>query len=277
MNLDEAFAAAGSEGRALLLPYLMAGLPDIESSAELFVAMSDAGADGFEIGIPYADPLMDGPVIQEAGRRALEAGMTMGDGIEVARLVREETGKPCMVMTYVNPVLRVGPEAFAERLASAGVDAVIVADLPVDESSEIAAALQAVGLGLVQFVAPTTSPERLHRVARADPAFVYGIAEMGVTGERDHPGRHAAALAERVRTATDAPLVLGVGISGPDAARQAAAVADGVIVGSALVRRVLEAGSIGEAKEMLTKAVRELAAAVTSRDDGRGRGFTLIP
>lgn len=262
MTLAEAFATVRGAETALLLPYLMAGLPSVDHSIGLFETAAAAGADGFEIGIPYADPLMDGPVIQEAGRRALEAGTTMADGIEVARRVTASTGLPCLVMTYVNPVLRIGPVEFGRRAAGAGVEALILADLPVDESGPIAAGLAESGVGMVQFAAPTTSDARLQRIAAARPAFVYCVAEMGVTGERDRSGGRARGLVERVRAVTDAPAVIGVGISTPAAARAAAQVADGVIVGSALVRRVLEADDAAEARAAVGRAVGELAAAV---------------
>ena len=262
MTLSDAFAGVMGTDRALLLPYLMAGLPSLEDSVALFEAAAAAGADGFEIGIPYADPLMDGPVIQEAGRRALRAGTTMSDGIDVARRVAASTGLPCLVMTYVNPVLRIGPAEFGRRIAEAGVQAVILADLPVDESESIAGPLADAGVGLVQFAAPTTSDDRLRRIVAAAPPFVYCVAEMGVTGEREESGGLAAALVDRVRAVTDAPTVVGVGIATAEAAGAAAAVADGVIVGSALVRRVLEADDLAAARRSIAGAVADFADSV---------------
>ena len=262
VNFRGAFAAARSEGRALLLPYAMAGLPDAAGSIELMTAMATAGADGFEIGIPYADPLMDGPVIQEAGARALAGGMTIGAALDVVAAVTAAVGLPVAVMTYVNPVMHRGPAAFAAAAAAAGASALIVADLPVDESREIADACRAAGIGLVQFAAPTTVGARLGQVVAADPPFVYGIAEMGVTGERSDSSGHAVALVARLRELTDLPIALGVGISGPEGAAAAAAIADGVIVGSALVRRVLEAKNTASAASALSVAVAELARAV---------------
>ncbi len=256
------FAACAAEGRAALMPYLMAGLPDPEHSADLFAAMAEAGADAFEVGLPYADPLMDGPVIQQAGTAALAAGMSMERGLEIVRRVVSVTGRPCAVMTYINPILAYGPARFAENAARAGASALIVPDLPVDEVELVAPELARAGLGLVLFAAPTTTEERLRRVAAAAPPFIYGVAEMGVTGERAHASDRAAELAHRVRALTTIPLVLGVGISGPEAARRAAGLADGVIVGSALVRRVLEAPSPAEAAQSLRAAVGELAAAM---------------
>ncbi len=256
------FAAAAAERRAALLPYMTAGLPTVADSPALFEAMAAAGADGFEVGIPYSDPLMDGPTIHEAGLRALATGSGLGPGLEVVAEVTARTGKPVVVMTYANPVFRVGIEEFARRVEEAGGSGVIVADMPVDEADVFRAAFAGHRLGLALFVAPTTPPERLAQVAAADPVFVYGVADMGVTGERTASSGRAAALASRVREATDVPLVLGVGISTPAQAHAAAAIADGVIVGSALVRRVLDAADATAAGESLGAAVEELAAAM---------------
>lgn len=260
--LAAAFAATRAENRAALLPYMTAGLPDRATSLRIFAAMADAGADGFEVGIPYSDPLMDGPTIHEAGLKALDAGTSLHAALDIVSAVSRETAKPVTVMTYVNPVLRVGIARFAATAAEAGTAAVILADLPVDEAAPFRDALQAEGMGLALFAAPTTGPERLQSVVEAQPAFVYGIAEVGVTGERDESGDRVAALAAAVRAATDIPLVLGVGITTPEQARRAAAVADGVIVGSALVRRVLDARDADEAVRAVSAAVRDLAAAM---------------
>lgn len=245
-----------------LMPYMMAGIPGLGDTGALFSAMAEAGADAFEIGIPYADPLMDGPVIQEAGSRSLANGMTLERGLEAAGEVVAATGVPSVVMTYVNPVLCVGPDRFAARAAEAGVSGVIVADLPVDEAAPIQEAVEQAGLGMVLFAAPTTSDERLDKLAAAGPSFIYGVADLGVTGERSEDGGRAVRLVERIRERTDIPVVLGVGISTPDQARAAAAVADGVIVGSALVRRVLESEDGESAAAALRTAVTDLRTAV---------------
>jgi tryptophan synthase alpha chain len=261
-RIAEMFAAARAENRAALLPYMTSGLPDPTSSLDLFKAMADAGADGFEVGIPYSDPLMDGPTIHEAGLRALRSGATVNSSLRLVQQIVATTGKPVVVMTYVNPVLAIGPELFASRVAAAGGSGLIVADLPADESDVISDACRRAGIGLVLFVAPTTDDARLAEVVAHGPLFVYGVAEMGVTGKRAEVSAHAAKLAKRIRAASDAPIVLGVGISTPEAAHEAAAVADGVIVGSALVRRVLDADSASVAADELAGAVAALAAAV---------------
>jgi len=263
-DLQAMFARAKSEGRAVLMPYMMAGIPDPERSVEMFEAMAGAGADAFEVGIPYADPLMDGPVIQRAGAAALAAGTTVDGALEILAEVHRRTGLPCIPMCYVNPILRRGPDRFAEAAAAAGASGLIVPDLPVDEAAGIAAAADRHGLGMVLFAAPTTTDARLTRLGALDPVFVYGIAEMGVTGERIESGHRAEGLATRVRAVTRAPLVLGVGISTPEQAAEAAGVADGVIVGSALVRRVLEAPDAAAAGAALSAAVGALRAAVSS-------------
>ncbi len=248
------------------MPYMTAGLPTPDESAGLFAAMAEAGADAFEVGIPYADPLMDGPVIQAAGDRALAAGSGVGPGIDILDEVHATTAKPCVVMTYVNPILRLGVDVFADRVQKAGGAAVIVADLPVDEAEPIAEALRTRDIGLVLFVAPTTTDQRLERVLAAEPPFVYGIAEIGVTGERKAASSHIGSLVARVRQHSDVPVVAGVGIATPDQARSVAAVADGVIVGSALVRRVMEAADSGAAAASLRAAVADLARAVRETD-----------
>jgi tryptophan synthase alpha chain len=261
-RLASLFEHARAEDRAVLLPYLTAGLPTIEDSVDLFEAMADAGADGFEIGIPYADPLMDGPVIMEAGNRALSQGVTVDRSLDVVREVVARTGKPVLVMTYVNPVLRNGVAEFFAKVDDSGASGVILADLPADESGPFVEAARATGLGMVLFVAPTTGEDRLETVVAADPAFIYGIAEVGVTGERTETSGSTAELARRVRAISDLPLVYGVGISRPDQVRAAAATGDGVIVGTAIVRRVLDADTAAGAAAELRTYVGELARSV---------------
>jgi tryptophan synthase alpha chain len=260
--LERTFRQARAEDRAVLFPYLTAGLPDPDASVELFVAMSNAGADGFEVGIPYADPLMDGPVIMRAGHQALRSGVTVDVSFTVAERVIVRTGKPVLLMTYVNPVLRVGAGEFFARVRSIGAAGAIIADLPVDESAPFVEAAEAVGVGLVQFAAPTTTDTRLRAIAAANPVFVYAVAEVGVTGERVEASRNVERLAQRIRAVCDAPVVFGVGISTPAHAARAAAVGDGVIVGTAIVRRVLAAEGLEAGQDSLRQAVGELVRAV---------------
>ncbi len=171
-RLADMFVTCRSENRAALMPYMTAGLPSPEESVGLFVAMAEAGADAFEVGIPYADPLMDGPTIQVAGERALAAGSGVEVSLEILADVVARTGKPAVVMTYVNPILRMGIDTFAARVAGAGASGVIVADLPVDEAGVFATAFRERGIGLVLFVAPTTTESRLAQVIDARPPLV---------------------------------------------------------------------------------------------------------
>ncbi|MBU1494428.1 MAG: tryptophan synthase subunit alpha [Actinomycetota bacterium] len=265
MSFPALFERTRAAGRAAFLPYLMAGLPGPDASVELFGALDEAGADGFEIGLPYADPLMDGPVIQAAGAAAIGAGTTIDVGLRVAGEVVARFGKPCAVMTYANPILRLGIDRFCGRAADAGVSALIVADLPVDEAAPFVAGAARRGIGMVLFAAPTTSDARLQAVVEAGPVFIYGVAEMGVTGERAAASEWAAGMAARVRAVTGLPLAFGVGIATPQAAAEAAAVADGVIVGTALVRRVLEAPNPAAAARSLREAGAAFAASMMRR------------
>jgi tryptophan synthase alpha chain len=224
--------------------------------------MAAAGAEAFEVGIPYADPMMDGPTIQAGNQRALEGGMTLERGLEVVEGVVTRTGKPVIVMTYANPIHRLGPAVFARRCRKAGASAVIVADLPLEEAAPIQGPVEEAGLGMVLFAAPTASDERLKAIAAAEPVFIYGIADLGVTGERSEAGDRAARLATRIRAVTDVPLVMGVGISTPDQARRLKGRVDGVIVGSALVRRVIEATDEVAALADVRAAVGDLVEAL---------------
>lgn len=261
-RLSRLFVSVRAQERAALLPYLTAGLPDADTSVALFGAMDEAGADGFEIGIPYSDPLMDGPVIAEAGAQSLAGGTTTQTAFEIARRVANSTGKPILLMTYANPVLHYGVEAFARDARASGAAGLIVADLPVEESSPFREAAQRAGLGMALFAAPTTSDARLALIAAARPAFIYGLASLGVTGERTSLSDRGRVLADRIRGITDAPLVMGVGISTPQQASVVAVNADGIIVGSALVRRVLDAEDPAAAVASVREAVGDLAAAI---------------
>ncbi len=258
MRLTETFELRRSEGRAALLPFMTAGLPNPADSVAIFEAIAGAGADGFEVGIPYADPLMDGPVIQKGSDTALAAGTTIEKALEILARV-SAMGRPTLAMTYANPVFRRGVDWFCSQIAAAGAEGLIVADLPVEESDSIRHAARRHGIGLVQFVAPTSDRARIEAVIAADPLFVYAVAEMGVTGERTEGGGHLEGLIHRIRQVSQVPVVAGVGISTGAQVRAAAeAGADGVIVGSALVRRVLESGSTREAAAGVAELVTAL-------------------
>jgi tryptophan synthase alpha chain len=242
-----AAAFAGQEKRAALMPYLMGGFPDVPTSAAIGDACIDAGADLLELGIPFSDPLADGPVIQAAGTTALRNGATPDQILTVCE--RLAARAPIVLMTYVNIVLARGYERFADQAASAGAAGLIVPDVPLEESEELRAACDARGLALVPLVAPTTPDERLARIGARARGFVYTVSVVGTTGER--AATDASELLARVKAATDVPVALGFGISNAQQAAKAAADgADGVIVGSRLVRAAAEsdtpARAVGE-------------------------------
>jgi tryptophan synthase alpha chain len=247
-----AAAFAATDGRAALMPYLMGGFPDLEASLAIGEAYADGGADLVELGVPFSDPLADGPVIHAAGTRALASGATVPAVIELATALAERF--PVVLMCYANLVLARGIERFADELAGAGVSGLIVPDLPLEESPLVLAACDAAGLALVPLVAPTTPEDRLRRIGAQARGFIYTVSALGTTGERAEldPG----ALLTRVRAHATVPLALGFGIATPaQAAAAAAAGADGVIVGSRLVRAAAEG-------EDLRALVAELAAAL---------------
>ena len=237
-RLESRLRAARDGGRKLLVPYVTGGLPGWERAVE---ACAAAGADAIEVGIPFSDPVMDGPTIQEASEVALAAGATP-QGIVGAMAGIETGGVPLVVMTYYNTVHRYGHERFAASLAAAGVAGAIVPDLPLEEVGDWADAADAAGVETVLLAAPTGSDERLARICDRSRGLVYGVGLLGVTGERAELARSALEIARRLKALTDKPVLVGVGVSTPDQAAEVARVADGVIVGSALVRRLLDGG-----------------------------------
>lgn len=234
-RVEEAIRRRTREGAAALIPFLTAADPDRESSLERLLACADAGADVLEIGLPFSDPVADGPTLQAAAVRALRAGggtRTTFDLVEAVRKRRPDL--PIVVLTYLNPVLRPGVERFARWAADVGVDALLVPDLSLEESAPVRAAAHAAGVGLLPFAAPTSGPERLRRMAEVAEGFVYCVARLGVTGAGNEMQASAGAVVAAVRAATQVPCALGFGVGTPEAARSASRLADGVIVGSAL-------------------------------------------
>jgi tryptophan synthase alpha chain len=225
-----------SQGRKLLVPYITGGLGT--EWAEVVRAVADAGADAIEIGIPFSDPVMDGPVIQQASEQALLDGATPVSVLEELRTI--DAGVPLAVMTYCNIAFRMGHERFAASLHDAGVAAAILPDLPLEESGPWAAAADAAGVETVMLAAPTAPDERLPRVTARARGFVYAVGLLGVTGERDTLAASSLAIARRVKAVTDKPVLVGVGVSNAAQAVEVCQVADGVVIGSALMRRVLE-------------------------------------
>ena len=238
MNLERHLRARRQAGTKLLVPYVTGGLG--AAWLDVVRAVADAGADAIEVGIPFSDPVMDGRTIQEASQRALEIGATP-DSI-IADLAKVDIAIPLAVMTYYNLVLHRGHERFAAALVESGVDGAIVPDLPLDELDGWGQAAGEAGVETVLLAAPLTPDDRLAAICARTQGFVYGVSLLGVTGERTSLSARALEMGRRLKSCTDKPVLLGVGLSTPEQAVEAASVADGVIVGSALVRRLLEGG-----------------------------------
>ena len=254
-------AASFDKGRAVLVGYLPAGFPSFDGAVEAFRAMVDAGVDAVEVGFPYSDPVMDGPVIQRAAEAALAGGVRASDVLRTVEAVAA-MGVPALVMTYWNPVERYGVEAFARDLAAAGGAGLITPDLIPDEADPWIAASDAYGLDRVFLVAPSSSPARLAATAAVCRGFVYATSVMGVTGARAQTSSAAPALVKRVRAVTDKPVAVGLGVRDGAQAAQVAAYADGVIVGSALVGCLLDAPDLGSGVAAVRRLTEDLAAGV---------------
>jgi len=262
-KLSEVLAAAKADNRAALIGYLPAGYPSVEGSIAACRAMIEGGVDIVEIGLPYSDPQMDGPVIQKAVQAALDAGVNTLDVLRVVEGVAA-TGAPTLVMSYWNPIERFGTDRFAERLAAAGGAGTILPDLIPEEAADWIAAADAHGLDRVFLVAQTSTPERLTLTTGVCRGFVYAASLMGVTGTRTSVSGAAAGLVERTRRATDLPVCVGLGVSDGAQAAEVAAYADGVIVGSAFVRRLLEAPDAEAGLKAVHALAGELAEGVRS-------------
>ena len=243
MTLESHLRAARDAGRKLLVPYLTGGLH--EDWVEVLRAVADAGADAIEVGIPFSDPAMDGPTIQEASTAALANGATPPGILGALRDL--DAGVPLVAMTYYNLVARNGEARFAGELATAGVSGAILPDLPLEESESWEAVAAAAGVETVLLAAPVTPDDRLARIAERSHGFVYGVSRMGTTGERADLAEAAEVIGRRLKAVTDKPVLIGFGVTTPEQAVAAAAHADGVIVGSALVRRLLDGGGPEEA------------------------------
>ena len=248
-------AFASHKRTAALMPYLMGGFPDLDASRAVGEACIDAGANLLELGVPFSDPLADGPVIHAAATDALAAGATLHGVLRVCESLAEQV--PVVLMVYANAVLAGGDSAFVERAAAAGAAGLIVPDLPHDEATSLREACDASGLALVPLAAPNTPPERLERIAADARGFVYTVSVAGTTGERSELPPELRDTVQRVKDASEVPVAVGFGISTPEQARQVAEIADGVIVGSRVVRAAGEGGP-----DAVAEVVAELAGAL---------------
>jgi tryptophan synthase alpha chain len=258
--VTEAFAKAHADNRAALVGYLPAGFPSVDGAIEAALAMAEAGADVIEVGLPYSDPLMDGPVIADAVHLALTNGTHVADVLRTVEAITA-TGVPALVMTYWNPVDRYGVRAFARDLAQAGGSGLITPDLSPEEAADWLEASDEHALDRVFLVAPSSTGERIQKITRACRGFVYAASLMGITGTRDAVSGDASGLVTRIREHTRLPVAVGLGVSNGAQAAQVAAFADGVIVGSAFVRRLADGGTAD-----VRALTRELAAGVRRRE-----------
>jgi tryptophan synthase alpha chain len=237
------FAARKREGRPALVAYLTAGDPQPEATAELALALERGGADVLELGVPFSDPIADGPVIQAASDRALRAGTTVVKVLEIARAIRARSEMPIVLFSYMNPLLRHGFERLSAEAREIGIDGMLLTDLSVEEAERPVATLRSQGLDTIFLVAPTSTERRLRLVAEYSSGFVYVVSRTGVTGERDTVTGHAGALCAKLRGFTEKPLAVGFGISKPEHVAAVGDYADGAIVGSAFMRLVEEHGA----------------------------------
>ena len=267
-RIERRFAALRKEGRAGLVTYLTAGDPDPDTSARLFAGLAAAGADLIEIGMPFSDPMADGPVIQEAGQRALKQGITLRRILAlVSELRRGDDATPIVLMGYYNPIYRYGTQNFARDAVAAGVDGVIVVDLPPEEDAELTGPARAAGLDFVRLATPTSDDRRLPRIVEHASGFIYYVAIAGITGTRSADSASVAAAIARLRRFTQLPVAVGFGIRTPEQAAEVARAADAAVVGSSLVQRLaLNLNPDNTAKPSLVDAVladvRALASGV---------------
>ena len=268
-RLAETFARLKQERRTGLVTYVTAGDPDMGRSAAILHALDRAGADVIEVGVPFSDPLADGPVIQRAAERALAAGAHLTAILDMLDRVRPTLRVPIVLFTYANPLLRMGLERFGRRTAQAGVDGVLVLDLPIEEAGECREAMAVRGIDSIFLLSPTTTRERIRKAAQLGSGFLYGISRLGVTGARDQVAPGARELVERIRRETAMPVALGFGISRPEHVRQVGQWAEAAVVGSGLVGVIAENSAASELVDRVESYVRWLkgeSRAAAARD-----------
>jgi tryptophan synthase alpha chain len=271
-RLAQTFARIRAEGRPGLVTYTTAGDPSLPRSADILRALDRAGADVLEVGVPFSDPVADGPVIQRATERALAAGGSLRASLAIIEQLRPQLSAPIVVFTYANPVLRLGMEEFGRRAAGAGVDGVLALDLPIEEAAAFRETLERWGIDLVFLLSPTTADTRIKAAAELGRGFLYGISRLGVTCARDSVASGAEALVRRIRAHTAMPIALGFGISRPEHVAEVGRYADAAVVGSALVSLIAESTGSADLIERVEDYVRWLKG--TSLSDPRGHEST---
>jgi tryptophan synthase alpha chain len=257
-RIEERFTQLRGAGKTGLVTYVTAGDPDLARSADILARLDRAGADVLEVGIPFSDPLADGPVIQRATERALAAGATITNVLGMLKTIRPSIAAPIVIFSYANPILRMGLEAFVTEARAAGVDGVLTLDMPPEEGETFRSAFTGAGIDTIFLLSPTTTVERIRRASALGSGFLYGISRLGVTGVRDTVDDSAQELATRVKAETRLPLALGFGISRPEHVRAIGQWADAAVVGSALVKVIAEHGETPALLDEVERYVRWL-------------------
>jgi tryptophan synthase alpha chain len=263
-RLDATFARLRARGERALVAYVMAGDPSLAETQRLVIEAERRGADVVELGVPFSDPLADGPVIQRAGARALAAGASLPRVLETVATLRAQVNVPLALMSYYNPILAFGLKSFARTAADAGADAVIVPDLPYEECEPLRGEAEPAGLELIQFVAPTSTPARVKAIARLAGGFIYVVSLTGVTGERRELAKELEAQIRTLRRVTSRPVCVGFGVSSPEHAAAVGRLADGVIVGSAIVRTIEQHAGTAALVERVGDLIASLKAPLRS-------------
>jgi tryptophan synthase alpha chain len=254
-RIENCFLRLGAEKRKGFIPYICAGDPNLELTVELSLAMAGAGADILELGLPFSDPLADGIVNQLAAQRALSSGTTVRGVLDAVGRIRKQSDVPIVLYTYLNPIIQFGFEPFHEQAAKAGVDALLILDLPPEEDSQVS-----LGLSHIRLIAPTTSPQRMAQISKNARGFLYYVSREGVTGARENLSTSIEAQITKIRNCSNLPIAVGFGISSAEQARMVAQHADAVVIGSAIVDRVAKKGA--DCIADVTKFVREITAAI---------------
>lgn len=251
-------------GRKAFIPYITAGDPDLDTTVRLMLELERSGADILELGVPFSDPMADGPVIQRASERALRNGVTVRDCLELVRQVRRDSELPIVLFSYFNPLLSFGADRLPEELSNAGVDGILVTDLVPEEAGEFVESMRTAGIDTVFLVAPTSTDERIKRVASVSSGFIYAVSRTGVTGIRQSLSHAAETLVRRVKRFTDLPVAVGFGVSTPEHVSEVWCHADGAVVGSRLVAEIADAGAHSDVVKLVGSLAKQL---VSGRDE----------
>ncbi len=257
-RISDRFAQLRREGRKAFIPYITAGDPDLDTTERLILGLADAGADVIELGVPFSDPMADGPVIQRASERALKNSIGVADLLPMVERVRKQSEVPILLFTYFNPLMQFAREGAGKKLKAAGIDGVLLTDMIPEEADAFVAEMRAADVDTVFLVAPTSTPERIERIAKYSSGFIYVVARTGVTGMRDSIATEVRSLVDRVRKASDLPVAVGFGISKPEHVRNVWAYADGAVVGTRLVLEIEQNLENPQLVERATALVREL-------------------